>query len=308
MDKLTCMQALAKVVEAGSLAEAARRMGVSAPMVTKYISHLETIVGARLLNRTTHTLSLTQSGHAYYQRCLQVLDDIAAAEMTATALNAHPRGALRVSASASFAAHQLSSVALSYAGRYPDVRLDLSLNNHAIDLAEDGFDLAIRTATHVRSNVQARRLASSRIVACASPTYLKDHGEPRLAENLVHHNCLAGGEDLADEQWKFERADRVTLIKASGTLRLGSCTLLKSAALAGHGVVALPTFCVAEELKAGTLVTILDDYTLGKLGIYVLFHNRRHLSAKVRTFVDLLIEHFGEDGDADPFWKSNEGK
>lgn len=303
MDKLTCMQALARVVESGSFAEAARRMRVSAPMVTKYISHLEKMLGARLLNRSTHAVSLTDAGHVYYRRCVQLLEDIDDAEAAAGARGTSPRGALRMSVSTDFGVTHLGPALLEYSTRHPEVRLEVSVTNHFVDLIEEGFDLAVRITHELRTNLVARKLATSRLVACASPAYLHAHGQPQIPENLVHHNCLSFGENTpAMEQWRFVRDGRVSLVKATGNLRAGNNELLKQAALQGQGVVLQPTFNVSEDLRAGRLTQVLASYDAGALGVYIIYPHRKYLAGKVRSFIEILTGRWSGDPDVDPFW------
>ncbi len=303
MDKFTCMQALVRVVESGSFAEAARRMSVSAPMVTKYIGHLEQLLGTRLLNRSTHSLSLTDSGHAYYQRCVQLLEDIDEAEAVAGAQSASPRGSLRMSVSSDFGVNHLGPVLLEYSRQYPDVRIEVSVSNHLVDLVEEGFDLAVRITTQLRTNLVARKLATSKLVTCAAPAYIEQHGAPQIPENLVHHNCLSFSDPmLATEQWRFEREGRSSVVKATGSLRASSNELLKLAALQGQGIVLQPSFNVSQELRDGSLVPLLSDYDAGTLGIFVVYPNRKHQTAKVRSFIDTLVGRWGENSDQDPFW------
>jgi DNA-binding transcriptional LysR family regulator len=305
MDKFTCMQALARVVESGSFAEAARRMGVSAPMVTKYIGHLEHLLGSRLLNRSTHSLSLTDVGQAYYQRCVQLLEDLDEAEAAAGAQSANPRGALRMSISSDFGVNHLGPVLLEYSTRHPDVRLEVSVSNHFVDLVEEGFDLAVRITTQLRTNLVVRKLATSKLVACASPAYLQTHGCPQVPENLVHHNCLAFSDSLpAVEQWRFARDGRSSIVKAAGTLRATNNELLKLAALNSQGVLLQPSFNVGAELRLGHLVQVLPDYDAGALGVYAVYPNRKYLAAKVRSFIEMLTGRWGEDPEVDPFWKN----
>jgi len=303
MDKLTCMQALVRVVESGSFAEAARRLGVSAPMVTKYIGHLEHRLGSRLLNRSTHSLSLTDAGQAYYQRCVQLLEDMDEAEAAAGALSVNPRGALRMSVSTDFGVTHLGPVLLEYSTRHPEVRLEVSVSNHFVDLVEEGFDLAVRITDQLRTNLVARKLATSRLVACASPEYIAAHGQPAAPENLMQHNCLSFGDGLPGaEQWRFVLDGRVSVVKAAGTLRASNNELLKLAALQGRGIVLQPSFNVSDELRSGRLVHLLREYDAGELGVYVVYPNRKYLAAKVRSFIDTLAGRWGQDSSRDPFW------
>ena len=305
MDKFTCMVALARVVELGSFAEAARRMGVSAPMVTKYIGHLEQELGSRLLNRSTHSLSLTDVGQLYHQRCVQILEDIDEAEAVAGANSAAPRGSLKICVSGAFDLSHVGPVLLEYSARHCDVRLEVTVGNHFVDLLEEGFDVAVRAIDQLRANsvLKTVKLATSRMVACASPTYLKRNPQPEIPENLLHHNCLAFTDTApTTQQWRFERDGRSSVVQALGTLRATSNELLKQAALRGQGVILQPTFNVYEELRAGTLQQVLTDYDAGSLGIFLIHPQRRYLATKVRSFVELLNGRWGTDPEADPFW------
>jgi DNA-binding transcriptional LysR family regulator len=305
MDKLTCMQALVRVVETGSFAQAARRMDVSAPMVTKYIGHLEQMLGSRLLNRSTHSLSLTDAGQVYYRRCVQLLEDLDEAEAAISAHGTSPRGALRMSVSTDFGVTHLGPVLLEYSTRHPEVRLEVSVSNHFVDLVEEGFDLAVRITNQLRTNLVSRKLATSRLVACASPGYLATHGRPQIPENLVHHNCLSFGQQPpATEQWRFARDGRLSVVKASGNLRAGSNDLLQLAALQGQGVVLQPTFNVAQDLRAGRLVQVLKEYDAGALSVYAVYPQRKYLAAKVRSFIETLAHRWSGDPNLDPFWPS----
>jgi len=303
MDKLTCMQALARVVESGSFAEAARRMGVSAPMVTKYIGHLEQLLGSRLLNRSTHSLSLTDAGQAYYQRCVQLLEDLDEAEAAAGAQSSQPRGLLRMTVSTDFGIEHLGPVLLEYSRRHPEVRLEVSVSNHLVDLVEEGLDLAVRITAQLRTNLVAKRLATSRLIACAAPAYLESHGHPQSPDDLVRHNCLAFSDRLAmGEHWRFTRTGQTYTVNAVGNLRATSNELLKLAGLHGHGILLQPSFNVGDDLRAGRLVPILTDYDAGSLGIHAVYPHRKYLAAKVQNLIDALAGMWGEDPEADPFW------
>lgn len=302
MDKLTCMRAFVKVVDAGSFAEAARRLAVSAPMVTKYVGYLERTVRARLLNRSPHSLSLTEAGQAYYERCVRLLEEIDEAEQAVGSLNAHPRGTLRMSVSSDFGTTHLGPAMLEFVSTHPDVRLDVSFSSRQVDLVEEGFDLAIRITDQLRTNLVARKLATSRLIACASPGYLAQHGRPQMPENLVHHTCLAYADEGIGEHWRFTRKGRVSRVRVTGSIRAGSNELLRLAALAGHGILLQPSFNVCSDLGAGRLVQVLQEYDTDELGIYAVYPHRKFLAAKVRGFIDSLVGRFGEDSNEDGFW------
>lgn len=188
------------------------------------------------------------------------------------------------------------------------MRIDVSVSNHLVDLVEEGFDLAVRITNQLRTNLVARKLATSSLIACASAAYLERHGTPQIPENLVHHNCLSfSTTDLTGEQWRFVREGRVSIVKAAGNLRASSNELLKLAALQGQGVVLQPTFNVSDDLRAQRLVPILTDHDAGSLGIYVVYPHRKHQTAKVRSFIDTLTGRWGADADRDPFWTAERG-
>jgi len=305
VDTLSCMQAFIKVVETGSLAEAGRRLEVSAPMMTRYLDYLEKRVGARLINRSTTGLSLTEAGSAYYERCVAVVAAIADAEESAGAHAAVPQGTLRISVSADFGASYLAPVMVEFLRHHSAIRIDVSFTNRMVDLVEEGIDVAIRISAAIDPNLIARRLATTSLVVCAAPEYLQKNGTPRTPEDLQRHNCLVFGDSAYFRDWSFERNGQLTVVQPRGNLRCGDTNVLRLAAVHGLGVLMLGSFTLAEELRAGRLVPILTDYTTGQFGVFAVYANRRFLPPKVRLFVDSLVSRFGPDPQHDPFLRSS---
>jgi DNA-binding transcriptional LysR family regulator len=301
MDTLTCMQAFIKVVETGSLAEAGRRLEVSAPMMSRYVTYLERRVGARLINRSTTALSLTEAGSAYYERCVAAVAAVAEAEESATAHASVPQGTLRISVSADFGASYFAPVMIEFLRRHATIAVDVSFTNRMVDLVEEGIDLAIRISAAIDPKLIARRLATTSLVACASPEYLQAHGTPQTPQELETHNCLVFGDSAYFRDWPFERGGTRTVIRPRGNLRCGDTNVLRLAAVNGLGVLMLASFILAEDLQAGRLVPILGDHTIGQFGVFAVYANRRFLPPKVRLFVDTLASRFGPDPHRDPF-------
>jgi DNA-binding transcriptional LysR family regulator len=301
VDTLTCMQAFIKVVETGSLAEAGRRLDVSAPMMTRYLNYLEKRVGARLINRSTTGLSLTEAGSAYYERCVTAVAAVADAEESASALASVPQGTLRISVSADFGASYLAPVMVDFLRSHSMIGVDVSFTNRMVDLVEEGIDVAIRISAAIDPKLIARRLATTSLVVCASPEYLKKHGTPRSPAELEQHNCLVFGDSAYFRDWPFAKKGQRTVVHPRGNLRCGDTNVLRLAALQSLGVLMLGSFILAEDLQAGRLVPILTDYTIGEFGVFAVYANRRFLPPKVRLFVDALVSRFGPDPQRDPF-------
>ena len=296
MDRFDNMRVFAKVVEAGSFTGAAARLDISASMVSQHIKELEDRLRARLLNRTTRRVSLTETGRAYYARCIRLLADLEETELAASDMHAAPRGELRVNATPSFGVLHLAPAIADFIARYPEISIDLMLSNQMADLIAEGFDVAVRVEQLPDSSLIARHLAPCRFVVCGAPGYFERHGEPRTPADLTGHNCLSvGGPGVSYYRtWHLSAGDGTVLaVTANGTLRTNSGAALKSAALAGHGLVCLPTYLVGDALQSGQLVTVLDDYLAPPLPLRALYPHSRHLSAKVRAFVDFLAARFG---------------
>jgi DNA-binding transcriptional LysR family regulator len=293
MDILTCMKAFAAVVEAASFTRAGERLDMSKAMVSKYVGVLEDHLGTRLLNRTTRRLSLTESGQVYYERCLQIIADVAEAEQAAGQLTAIPRGTLKIAMPVSFGTIKIGPLITEYVRQYPEVKLDISLADRKVDLIEEGFDLAIRIGSLPESGLIARKLAVDRTAVCAAPAYLKQHGRPQKPEDLRLHACLNYTYASSGDEWYLKNDREEFVVPTGGPIKANNGDMLRLAALGGGGIIWQPRFIVEDDLRTGRLVEVLTNYSTVELGIYAIYPSRKHLSAKVRTFVDFLVEKLG---------------
>ena len=297
MDRLVAMEAFVRVADGRSFSLAARQMRLSKSVVSRQIAALEAALGARLLQRTTRTLTLTEAGRLYLERARRILADIDEAGRPVGQLSDAPRGQLRVSAPMSFGFLHLAPAIPAFLARHPDVTVDMSLTDRFVDLVEEGFDVAVRIGQLRDSSLVARRLAPSRLVVCASPEYLARRGVPRVPADLAGHECLHNTNIAGD--WRFVAPDGgMQAIEVSGRLAANNGDALQAAARAGAGLIYLPSFIVGDDLQAGRLVSVLDDFTLVGSTVNAVYPHARHLSPKVRVFVDFLAERFGPE----PYW------
>ncbi|MEN3294584.1 MAG: hypothetical protein V7642_3837 [Burkholderiales bacterium] len=287
------MRAFATVVETASFTGAGERLDMSKAMVSKYVGVLEDHLGTRLLNRTTRRLSLTESGQVYYERCLQIIADVAEAEQAASQLTAIPRGTLKIAMPVSFGTIKIGPLITEYVRQYPEVKLDIALADRKVDLIEEGFDLAIRIGSLPESGLIARKLAVDRTAICAAPAYLKQHGTPLKPEDLRRHACLNYTYASSGDEWYLKKDREELVVPTSGPIRANNGDMLRLAALSGGGIIWQPRFIVEDDLRTGRLVEVLTDYSTVELGIYAIYPSRKHLSAKVRTFVDFLVDKLG---------------
>jgi DNA-binding transcriptional LysR family regulator len=263
-------------------------------MVTKHIAALEARLGVKLFHRSTRRLSITEAGRNYLEASERILADIEAADAAVVADRVEPRGLLRLNAPIAFGTRQIAPLLSEFAQRHPLVTVELGLNDRLVDLADEGWDLAIRIGSLSDSSLIARRIAPCRTVVCAAPSYLAARGRPRMVSSLAKHNCL--GYTLSSvtgvDRWAFGAKGDAT-VSVSGNLRTNNGEALRTAAIAGQGLAYLPTFIVADDLRAGTLVTLdLDQPTVEFGGIYAIFLPDRHPAAKVRAFIDFLVDRF----------------
>jgi DNA-binding transcriptional LysR family regulator len=297
LDRLTGLEVFAKVATAGSLSAAGRAMGMSQTMVTKHIAALEARLGVKLFHRNTRRLSITEAGRNYLEASERILADIEAAEAAVTADRVEARGLLRLNAPVAFGARQIAPLLSEFAQRHPLVTVELGLNDRLVDLGDEGWDLAIRIGSLSDSSLIARRIAPCRTVVCAAPSYLAACGRARTVSSLADHNCL--GYTLSSvtgvDRWAFG-AKGDTTVSVSGNLRANNGEALRTAAIAGQGLAYLPTFIVADDMRAGTLVALgLDQPTVEFGGIYAVFLPDRHPAAKVRAFIDFIANRFAPE-------------
>lgn len=305
MDSLQGMVVFAKVVEALSFSGAAKSLGLSKSAVSKQVSQLEERLGARLLNRTTRRLVLTEVGRVYYEHAARVLTEAEAAERAVSNLSEAPRGVLKLNVPMSFGFLHIAPALPEFLATAPELRVELALSDRYVDLMDEGFDLAVRIARDplADSSLVARRLAPSRMVVCASPEYLAKHGEPRHPDDLKQHCCLGYTYAAMPDEWPFEVDGKPYTVKVRGPIRANNGDALHAAALNHAGLVVSPTFICGPDLQKGTLRAVLCDYAPWQSSIYAVYPSGRHLTPKVRAFIDFLARRFGPQ----PYWDWDTG-
>lgn len=297
MDTLVSMKVFRLVVEAGSFVGAAERMNLSAAMASKHVAHLEQQLGARLLNRTTRRVAPTEAGREYYERLAQALTELDEAGQVVGAASVVPQGRLRVSSLTAFGLRHVMGAVAAYAADYPQVTVDITLSDRVVELIEEGFDVAIRAAPSglKSSSLIARPLATAHIVLCASPEYLRRHGVPKTVADLARHDFVHYAGASAQELLPFSEA--LTRSKPRGNLIVNHLEALRVVVLQGGGLAMLGTEVVGDDIAEGRLVPLLvDALPPRELPIYAVYASRRHLSAKVRSFVDFLAGRFADRG------------
>lgn len=292
MDRLLCMQVFVRVVEKGSFSATAEEFRISSTMVGKHIMHLEERLGARLLNRTTRQQSLTEVGSIYYERCKVVLAEVEAADASATALQQVPRGLLRVSAPVTFGANALVGAIGDYLQEYPEVHIELSLNDRVVNLVDEAFDVAIRIGNLPDSSLIARKLAPYRMIACASPSYLAKHGTPQTPAQLAAHNCMGFMYSAAQKHWQFTDREIIDNVQINGNFRVNNGQALRTAALHGMGIIVQPEVLLAEDLASGILVRILPNHQLPSQSMHIVYPSNRNMTLKMKSFIEFVVERF----------------
>ena len=292
------MQVFAQVVEAGGFAKAADRLGMSTSAASRQVAELEAHLQTRLLNRTTRRVSLTESGRAFYERSVQLLADLQEAEEEASSAAVVPRGTIRLTTSVNFGVRHVAPAIAAFVAAHPDVRFDVSLADRVVDLVEEGFDIAIRVGAPGADNLVARKLGETRLVPCASPAYLERHGAPKSPAELVNHNCFTYEYVTPRNLWRFrDRSGAEHAVRVSGTLHSNNGDLLAEVAAQDGGIVFEPAFIVGPDVRAGRLVPLLQEFVPPPVPIYAVYPSRKHLSAKVRRFVEFLVERFAHGQD-----------
>ncbi|HFD12518.1 MAG TPA: LysR family transcriptional regulator [Crenotrichaceae bacterium] len=290
MDKLKCMQVFTKVAKAGSFVAAANELGISKAMATKHVAQLEAHLDARLLNRTTRKLSLTEMGVGYLDRCQEILDDIEEAESTVVHLQQEPKGLLHISSPPFFGTYHLIPAISAFNRLHPELRFNVTLQGTTPDIIEQGLDLSILLDSLPNSNLIARRIASSEMKVCASSDYLDRAGLPETPEHLPSHLCLSSSTLAPGNQWIFRRDGASTVVKVSGPVKCNMVGAIRSATLNGMGIAVLPSYIIGPDIRAGRLIPLFEDYEPAFLDIHAVYPHRKHLSAKVVMFLDFLGE------------------
>jgi len=292
MDRFLEMQTFCAVVDAGSFVKAADALGFSKAAVSRYVGELEARLGVRLLHRTTRRMSLTEEGTVFHARCRELLSGVEEAEAELSSRSGAARGLLRVNAPVTFGIRHLAPLWAPFRERHPQVRIDLTLSDRVVDLVEEGYDLAIRIATLPSSTLISKRLASTRMVLCASPHYLKSRGAPSHPSELADHDVIAYSYWSTGDQWPFDGPDGPINVTIQPWMHTNNGDTCRAVALAHHGVILQPTFMVGEDLAAGRLVELLPDFRSIELGIYAIYPTRKHVALKVRALIDFLAQQF----------------
>ena len=305
VDRLQAMNVFVKVVEQGSFARAAERLTMSTSAVSRHVADLEAHLDTRLLNRTTRRISLTESGHAYHERALQLLADLEEAEAIAGSSTARPRGTIRLTCSINFGVKHLAPAMGLFQAAHPEVLFDISVSDRFVDLVEEGMDLAVRIGELGNTNLIARKIGQMQLMPCASPAYLKKHGTPRYPSELTDHNCLTYEYAPVKNQWLFRKREPArpagatgagdeVRVRVSGSVHGNNGELLAAVAAQGVGITFEPDFILQPFIESGQLAPILKNWLPPPSPIYAVYPSRRHLSAKVRSFVDFLAAHFAQ--------------
>jgi DNA-binding transcriptional LysR family regulator len=291
------MLVFAEVVATGSFTEAARRLGLSKASVSREVARLERRLGAQLLRRTTRSMSLTEIGETFYSGCQRVAEEAEQAERSVGALQAEPRGEIRLAASTSFGQIQIAPRLPAFLARYPKVRVRMDLRDQMVDLVSEKLDLAVRISGRLAdATLVQRRLCPIRFVVCAAPSYLKKRGVPREPRELERHNCLGVGAS----PWR-PMLPGVRALRLQGDLYVDNGDALRRIACLGHGVVCLPTYLVGEDLAAGRLVRILPDTLELEASLFAIYPQSHHPSPKVRALIDYLADELGPEPEWDAF-------
>lgn len=290
MDQLSRIGIFVAVVRNESFIGAARDLGITSSAVSKQVQNLELDLQVKLLNRTTRRVSVTEEGAVFFARAERALDDLREAQEQVYELKSRPRGPLKVSLPLSLGVKYLGRAIAAFAQRYPEVELDVSLDDRFVDIAAEGFDLVVRIGSLEDSSLTARRLASCPFIICASPAYLRQHGTPAAPQDLARHNVMLYTRNNARHEWRYKGGDnRPGQVDLKGSFKCDSGSVLCDAALEGIGIVALPIFYVAEHLKDGSLQALLQGYvTWPKRDIHAVFPPNRFLSTRLRLLIDDL--------------------
>ncbi|MCW8881623.1 MAG: LysR family transcriptional regulator [Sedimenticola sp.] len=291
MDSLTDIAVFVQVVESGSFTAAAERLSLSKSVISKYVTRLEDRLGARLLNRTTRRLSLTEAGRAFYERSERGLQELAEAELEVSHLLGEPRGTLRINAPMSFGVLHIAPAMPSFLQRYQELSVDINFDDRKVDVIEAGFDVSIRISELGDSSLVARRLGPCRHAVVASPAYLEQQGVPRTPEDLERHNVISYRYQESAREWEFGLpGEKPVSVSIQGSIQMNNSLALREAVLNGAGIMRAPTFVVGEDIRLGRLQPILANYILPEVSIYAVFAQRKHLSPKVRAFVEFMGE------------------
>ncbi|MCB1645784.1 MAG: LysR family transcriptional regulator [Pseudomonadales bacterium] len=292
MDRLTAMKMFVRVVETGSFSAVARELNSTQPTISKNIAELESWLGAKLLNRSTRSLRLTETGTDYYERCVAILQDVEEAEHVVGQLQTQPKGQVRVSAVVAFGSQHIVPRLDRFYASYPDIRVDLRLNDRVVDLVEEGVDVAFRMGTLADSSLIARKICSSPVIASAAPAYLKQYGIPSHPRELKDHNYIVHSDTKGRQEAVFQDDGEAFHVRVDGNLSTNSSEAMRAALRAGLGISVMPHWLVGDLLESGELVEILEDFKPSPLEIYAVYPPGRHLPSRVRCLIDFFTQEF----------------
>jgi len=299
MNRFENMDTFIRVVEAGGISAAADRLGVAKSAVSRRLKELEKHLGVELFHRTTRQMNLTDTGRAFYHQAVRILDDVLEAEIATSQAHGTLKGSLKIALPSSFGLMHMGPVINDFLKEHPQIEFDLDFNDREVDLIQERFDLAIRIANLPDSSLIARRFAAVKTVICASPDYLKQMGVPRSPDDLIEHQCLVYSLLRDFEYWHLTDA-RGNEIKARihPYLKASTGEFLRDASVEGRGIILVPTFIAYKEIESGALVPLLKEYNTSQINAYAIYPQTRHLSQRVRTFVDFLVKRF----EGTPYW------
>lgn len=292
MDRLSAMNMFIRVVETGSFSAVAKELNSTQPTVSKNIAELESWLGAKLLNRSTRSLRLTETGSDYYERCVAILQDVEDAEQNVGLLQTQPKGLVRVSAAVAFGRLHIVPRLENFFARYPDIKIDVRLNDRVVDLIEEGIDIAFRIGNLRDSNLIARKLCTSPTAAAASPEYLKKYGVPRHPRDLKEHNYVVYTDLDSPGQTTFLESGEPVHIKVSGNLQTNNSDVIRSALLDGLGIAQVPRWLIGDKVAAGELVEVLSEYQSAPTSVHAVYSPGRHVPSKLRCFIDYFTDEF----------------
>ena len=292
MDRLVAMEMFVRIVETGSFSAVARELGTTQPTISKQLTALEKQLKTRLLNRSTRSISLTEPGTAYYDRCKRIIDEVQEAEGALGRLQSSLIGALHVNSSIGLGQIFLTPLILKFQQQYPELTVELTLNDRYIDLVEEGVDVAVRLGRLTDSSLVARRLGSTRRLLVATRTYLAAHGTPLTPGDLVHHNCLLYAYLSTGNEWTFTGSDGEIRVRVQGNFKANNGHAIREALLADAGVALTPDWLIHDKLESGAVVALLPEFANAPLEINAVYPSGRHVSAKVRAFIEFLLAEF----------------
>lgn len=299
MDRFENMSTFVRVVEAGSISGAADRLDVAKSAVSRRLKELEKHLEVELFHRTTRQMNLTDTGRAFYHQAVRILDDVLEAEIATSQAHGTLKGSLKIALPSSFGLMHMGPVINDFLKHHPQIEFDLDFNDREVDLIQEGFDLAIRIANLPDSSLIARRFTQVKTVICASPDYLEQMGTPQSPDELIDHQCLVYSLLRDFDYWHFTDTNGKEIkARVRPYLKASTGEFLKEAAVAGRGIILVPTFIAYKEIESGALVSLLKEYGTQQIDAYAIYPQTRHLSQRVRTFVDLLVKRF----EGTPYW------